>query len=326
MTQPDPLRTTATVMPDTAAISHLNSLGIIRASGADARTFLQGQLTSDLQQLHPHQTQLSGYCTPKGRLLAIFRIVPDGDALLLLLPRELLDNIRRRLQLYVLRADVQLQDMSDTLSICELAGPDIASHVPVMPDADNTIIQTSELIISRLPGDRPRCRIIGPTTALDALRAQADQHMISVTPAAWRLLDIRAGLPTIYAATSEAFVPQMTNLHLVGGVSFRKGCYTGQEVVARMHYLGKQKKQLYQLHITTNTPVQVGQPLYAPDSRRQAVGTIADQAPSPDGGYVVLAVCQTSSIHELSLTPDGTTTAEIRRLSLPYTESPPDQQ
>ncbi len=318
MARPDPLHKTAAIMPDTAAISTLDSLGIIRVSGTDARTFLQGQLTSDIQQLRPDQTQLSGYCTPKGRLLAIFRVIPDGDAVLLMLPRELLTNIRKRLQLYVLRANVQLQDMSDTLGICELAGPGIEPCVPVMPDTDNTIVPTGELIVSRLPGDRLRCCITGPIAALDELRAQAGQHMISVSPEAWRLLDIRAGLPTIYAATSEAFVPQMTNLHQVGGVSFKKGCYTGQEVVARMHYLGKQKKQLYRLHITTDAPVQVGQPLYAPDSRGQAIGTIADQALSPDGGYAALAVCQTSSIDQLSLTPDGATSADIHRLSLPY--------
>ena len=193
----------------------------------------------------------------------------------------------------------------------------------MIPETDNTIIPAGELSVIRLPGDRLRLRIIGSTTALDKWRVPAAQHMIPVLPEAWRLLDIRAGLPVIYTETREMFVPQMTNLHQVGGVSFKKGCYTGQEVVARMHYLGKQKKQLYRLHIATDAPVQVGQPLYAPDSRGQAAGTIVDQAPAPQGGYETLAVCQTHAVNQLSLTPDGSTISDIHLLSLPY--SPSDQ-
>ncbi len=306
-----------TIMPDTAAISTLDDLGIIRVSGTDARTFLQGQLTSDILQLGPDQTQLSGYCTPKGRLLAIFRIIPDDTDLLLVLPHELLPGILKRLQLYVLRADVQLQDISTTCGICELAGPGIESCFPAIPELDNSVMTSTGLRLFRLPGDRLRLGAIGPTAALDTLRAQATQHAIpSVSVTAWHLLDIRAGLPVIYTATSEAFVPQMTNLHQVGGVSFKKGCYTGQEVVARMHYLGKQKKQLYRLQINAAAPIQVGQSLYAPDSRGQPVGTITQQAPSPLGGYEVLAVCQTNSINQLSLAPDAAPSPDIRRLSL----------
>ena len=309
------------VMPDASAITTRSDLGIVRVSGTDARTFLQGQFTSDIQNLDKNQTQLSGYCTPKGRLLAIFRIIPHENDLLLVLPRELLAGICKRLQLYVLRADVQLQDISDDFGICELAGPNIAAWVPGLPDIDNSVVRTDELSITRLPGDRLRLCVIGPMAALNTLRTQADQHITSVPAEAWRLLDIRAGLPTIYAATSEMFVPQMTNLHQVGGVSFKKGCYTGQEVVARMHYLGKQKKQLYRLHITTEASLQIGQPLYTPDSRGQAVGTIADQSPCPDGGYEVLAVCQTNSIQQLSLIPDGSTNSDICQRPLPYTNS-----
>lgn len=314
----------ADVMPETAAISHLDCLSIIRVSGADAHTFLQGQLTNDIHQLGADRSQLSGYCTPKGRLLAIFRIVPDGDDLLLILPRELAASICKRLQLYVLRANVQLQNMDNTLSQYELAGPGIADIVPAPPDADETVVQVGDLCVIRLPGDRLRLRIIGPAAAVEAFRTQIDQPVQSVTADAWRLLDIRAGLPTVYAATREAFVPQMTNLHQVGGVSFKKGCYTGQEVVARMHYLGKQKKQLYRLQITDDQPVQVGQPLYAPEARGQTVGTIADQARSPAGGWEVLAVCQTNQIDQLSLTPNGSATSTIRLLSLPYTD--PDSE
>jgi folate-binding protein YgfZ len=319
------LQTTVPVMPDTAAISTLDDLGIIRVSGADARTFLQGQLTSDILQLEADQTQLSGYCTPKGRLLAIFRVIPDGSDLLLVLPRERLPSILKRLQLYVLRAAVQLQDISTTYDICELAGPGIETCFPAIPELDNSIIANAGLHLFRLPGDRLRLGAIGPIAALDTLRVQATtQHAIpSVPTAAWRLLDIRAGLPAIYTATSEAFVPQMTNLHQVGGVSFKKGCYTGQEVVARMHYLGKQKKQLYRLQITDDAPMQAGQSLYAPDSRGQPVGTITQHAPSPLGGCEVLAVCQTSSINQLSLTPDTTPSSDIRQLSLPYSANQP---
>ena len=303
------------------ALAGLEHLGIIRVSGADARSFLQGQFSSDIQQLGADQTQLSSYCNPKGRMLAIMRIVPAQDELLLVLPKTVLPAIQKRLQLYILRAEVRLQDESDTLAILEMTGPSVVAELPVVPERDNAQKQEGALHILRLPGDRPRYQMIGPVAEVQSYWQQAvQQHIIPTEGRAWRLLDIRAGLPMLYPETVEAFVPQMTNLELVGGVSFQKGCYTGQEVVARMHYLGKQKRRMYRIQIAPGAEVRVGQALYAEDALEQAVGTLVEVAPL-DQGYEALAVCQINSIEkaQLRLQPDGQTGPVIQRLSLPYT-------
>jgi folate-binding protein YgfZ len=189
----------------------------------------------------------------------------------------------------------------------------------------NTQIQIDDLHIVRLPGDRPRLQVIGPVVAIQSLWQQGIKQQASPTDAqAWRLLDIRAGLPMIYLATSEAFVPQMTNLQLVGGVSFKKGCYTGQEVVARMHYLGKQKRQMYRVQIPSGVVVQVGQALYATDTPEQSVGAVLEVAPvGLDTGYEALVVCQIKSMENAtsSLYLEGQTKAVITDLGLPYSHA-----
>ena len=314
-----------TVQPELSeqnSLSGLEHLGIIRVSGADARSFLQGQFSSDIQQLSADQTQISSYCNPKGRMLAIMRIVPAQDDLLLVLPKTVLPVIQKRLQLYILRAEVRLQDESDTLAIMELAGPSVAAVLPAVPEQDSAQKQEGALHILRLSGDRPRYQLIGPMAEVQSYWQQAvQQHIIPTEACAWRLLDIRAGLPMLYPETVEAFVPQMTNLELVGGVSFQKGCYTGQEVVARMHYLGKQKRRMYRVQIAPGAEVVIGQAVYATDAREQAVGTFIDVAPlGAAGGYEALVVCQINSIenHSLSLHPGGQAGPAIQRLSLPY--------
>ena len=306
------------------SLTGLDHLGIIRVSGADARSFLQGQLSSDIQQLDAEHTQLSGYCNPKGRLLAIFRVVPDQDAILLIVPQTLLPTILRRLQLYVLRADVQLHDASQTLALLECAGPGAEQVLPDAPIAEQGVLHIEDKHILRLPGDRLRLQVIGPVAALQRLWQQAVTKAVPSTQRAWHLLDIRAGLPMISAATSEAFVPQMVNLHLVGGVSFQKGCYTGQEVVARMQYLGKLKRRMYRVHIAADTEIPVGQALYDTANPTQAVGTILQIAPtdSAEGDYEALAVCQIRSMQtpNLSLYADATNGSEIQCLGLSYAD------
>lgn len=315
-------QTVQPVLSDANALCGLDHLGIIQVSGADARSFLQGQFSSDIQQLEADQTQLSGYCNPKGRMLAIMRIVPTQDDLLLVLPKTLLPEIQKRLQLYILRSDVRLQDVSNTHAILELAGSRVADVMPAVPETDNAQIQIDERHSLRLPGDRPRYQIIGPVAAVQKIWQKAIQKDLTPTDArAWRLLDIRAGLPMLYTATSEAFVPQMTNLHLLGGVSFQKGCYTGQEVVARMHYLGKQKRRMYRVHIAPGSLIEVGQALYAANAREQTVGTVLEIAPlDTTEGYEALVVCQINSMEQAALTlqADSQPGPAITCLNLPY--------
>jgi folate-binding protein YgfZ len=297
------------VLPNTGCfLCELSHLGVIRASGADVRTFLQGQLTNDINLVTPETSQISGYCNPKGRMLASFRIVQQGDDLWLMLPRDNLHDTLKRLRMFVLRSQVTLEDTSDNISCIELAG-----------DCANNLQQQEGLLYVAIPGDRPRMQIIGDKATIQAqVSTLADKAGIIDTNA-WHLLDIRAGIPTIYHATRETFVPQMANLHWIDGVNFKKGCYTGQEIVARMQYLGNLKRRMYRVHIDSDTQPQMGDDLYSASSRSgQGAGKVVTAAPAPQGGYEALVVTQISSAEADDLRLNDINGPTLNFLTLPY--------
>jgi folate-binding protein YgfZ len=227
-------------------------------------------------------------------MLANFRVFErDGD-LYLQLPRAGLAAVRKRLQMFVLRAQVTLEDASDQLVRIGIAGACAEQLLPEVPaPAAGAACQPPPLTIIRLGGDRPRFELIGPADAIRAFWEQSASLARPAGPDFWALMDIRAGVPTVFEQTIEAFVPQMTNLQLLDGVSFTKGCYTGQEVVARMQYLGKLKRRMYLAHVAAAQAPQPGDALYSPISESgQGAGRVVDARPSPDGGYELLAVIE----------------------------------
>ena len=222
----------------------LTDLGVLRIGGADAARFLQGQVSNDLTRLSPERTLLAGYHTPQGRTIALLRLVARAeDELLALLPRELVTTVRERLAKYVLRAKVTLTDVSGEWGISALAA---AEHLP-----DGTPATLAPQSLAQTPGACTRhegrwfvCLGAAPARWLEI--APADQTPGEASPTAreqWRLLDVRAGLTQVYAATSEHFVAQMLNLDALDAIAFDKGCYTGQEVIARAHYRGRVKRR-----------------------------------------------------------------------------------
>lgn len=280
-----------------ADVSHT---GLIAVRGADAAAFLQGQLTNDIRQVSVQHSQLSAYCSPKGRVLACMRIFMRDDIYYLGLPREILDATLKRLRLFVLRAKVTLDDASDTLIRIGYAGPQTEATLRAVLDAVPAIIDevrhNRTLTLLRIRGPQPRFEIIGDAADITKLWTAL---RVFATPAGadvWDLLDIRAGLPSVYATTCDAFVPQMINLQALGGISFTKGCYTGQEIVARMHYLGTLKRRMYLAHITTDTAPQPGNALYASGTEQtQSIGSIVAARPAPQGGFTTLAVVEIKS-------------------------------
>lgn len=310
----------ARAFPD-CAITDLSHFGLIRAAGPDVRTFLQGQLTNDINLVTPETAQLSSYCSPKGRMLGSFWILQRGDDLYLQLPVERRDAILKRLQMFVLRAQVTLADASDELARFGLTGDCAAALLPFAPTADKGCITRDGLSVIRVPGDRPRFEVLGPPQRLAELYSQALPGAQPTGPDFWTLMDIRAGLPNVFDDTVEAFVPQMANLQLIGGVSFTKGCYTGQEVVARMQYLGKLKRRMYHAHISGEERPQPGTEVYSPSSESgQGAGRIVAAAPSPDGGFEVLAVLQISSAEagDVRLRDASGPVLELRELPYPF--------
>ncbi len=307
-------------LPD-CALADLSHIGLIRVSGEDMRDFLQGQLTNDITKVDATHSQLSAYCSPKGRMLASFRILErDGD-LLLMIPGERLAATLQRLRMFVLRSRVTLEDVSDRLARIELAGDCAADLLPIDPPAEDNGVRTLDgYTVIRVPGDRPRFQVIGEPEAMQALWEEARDSARPVSATAWALLDIRAGIPTVYEATVEAFVPQMANLQAVDGVSFTKGCYTGQEIVARMQYLGKLKRRMYRVQVDTDHPPAPGEGLFSPHSASgQGTGRIVSSAPSPEGGYEALAVIEIAAAEAGDVRLGAEDGPRLRFLDLPYT-------
>jgi tRNA-modifying protein YgfZ len=275
----------------------LSHLGTIAVRGADADTFLQGQFTNDVRACSATRTQLSGYCSPKGRLLALFRVLRDLDGIRLHTPRECVADTLKRLRLYVLRAKVTLEDASDDLVRIAIAGAGAASTLArlrlALPQADNELARTGELRVLRLAAPVSRYELIGPCQHVIPLWEALAPCCASGGADAWALLDIRAGIPNVYLATADAFVPQMLNLQVIDGVSFNKGCYVGQEVVARMQNLGRLKRRMYLARVECDTPPRPGDEVWSPVSTsEQGTGSVVDARPAGVGHYELLVVAQ----------------------------------
>ena len=268
--------------------------------GPNAAQFLHAQLTSDIAGMQPGQTQYSGYCTPQGRLLALFLVWRSGERFALQLPGELRESIQMRLAKYVLRAQVKLTDATPAHRVFGLVGARTARALEdavgsSLPAAPHDLVMAGSVRITRLTLDRYVVLAdAGIASQMHESLAAAAQE---VSADDWARLDIEAGTPVITARTREAFVPQMVNLDLLGGVSYNKGCYPGQEIVARMHYLGRLKQRMYRAHVAADQRPMAGDPLYSAEfGADQSCGTIVTAAPAPGGGFDALAVIQISSV------------------------------
>ena len=305
------------------ALTDLSHLGLIRVSGEDARNFLQGQFTNDTREVSSGHYQLSSYCTPKGRMLANFLLFERASDFYLQMPRETLPVVLKRLPMFVLMSKVSIEDACDQLVRIGLAGPDaeslLSGQFPSLPEAAGDALQENGTTLLRLPGAEPRFELIaGPEEMIEWWK-KLSETASTVSADYWALLDIRAGIPTIYSATMEAFVPQMTNMQAIDGVSFTKGCYTGQEVVARMKYLGKLKRRMFLARVDTDSRPQAGEELFSTASESgQGAGKIVDARPSPDGGYEVLAVVEISRAEAGDLHLGSIDGPQLRFLELPY--------
>ncbi len=304
-------------------IVDLSHQGLVSLHGKDTQEFLQGQFCNDVRAVDAGHSQINGYCSPKGRLLTSFRLFQRHDLIYMCLPEDLLEPTTKRLRMFVLRADVKLEDVSESLAQIGFAGRQadqfLREIVPEIPRQENEVTTYEDLTIIRLPGIHPRFHILGEFPAMKKLWQALDVHAAPVGFDAWRLLDIQAGIPTVTPATSEAFVPQMLNFQAIGAVSFKKGCYTGQEIVARTQYLGKLKRRLYLAHVEASACPQAGDALFSPDSDSgQGTGKVVNAAPHPDGGYELLAVIEISSAEQNHLHLHDANGPKVTLKTLPY--------
>ena len=298
----------------------LTQFGLLEFSGADAQGFLHAQLSCDVRSLEPGHARYGSYNTPKGRMLASFLLWRTASAFYMQLARDLRESIRKRLSMYILRSQVRVADVTDEYAMLGIAGEQweavLGPLFERIPAAPLTLAAAQDATLLRL--DASRLEII---TSPSRARELGDQIGRSVEPAdaaAWDWLDIRAGIPFITGPTQEQFVPQMANLDLIGGVSFNKGCYPGQEIVARMHYLGRLKQRMYLANVPSAAAPQPGDKVFSAKLGDQASGTIVNSAPAPGGGHDVLAVIQIESAQSEPLhwqSRDGPT---LKLMDLPY--------
>jgi folate-binding protein YgfZ len=294
------------------AFCELAQFGLIRFSGAEAQTFLHNQLTCDVAELAPGKSSYGSYCTPKGRVLATFLLWRSGEDFFMQLPSSLRESIQKQLSKFILRAKVKVADASPDWTLIGVAGKDAAALVQRAAIGETAI---------KLPGDRyeivaarDKAQVLLTSLLSSAEKADVDY---------WDWLDIRAGVPVILPATQEAFVPQMVNLDLIGGVSLTKGCYPGQEIVSRMHYRGTLKQRMYLANVAGSAAPQPGEKLYSPNFGEQACGTIVNAARSPEGGHDVLAVVQIASVGKGEVRWKSLGGARLEFIQLPYSVSVP---
>lgn len=303
-----------------ATFCKLKSAGLIAVRGADAASFLQAQLTSDVAGVSTLETQYTGYCSPKGRLLAIFLLWRQDEGFLLQLPAELREALQRELSKYVLRARVTLSDATAQYALFGIAGggagalPSVVGHAP---DAPHEVVSRSGVAVTRLPVER--YLVLASADDAPGVRHALSARGGERPESDWIRLEIEAGIPVITHESQDQYVPQMVNLDLIGGVSYTKGCYPGQEIVARTHYLGRLKQRMYRVHLDVNDAPAAGDGLYehefGPD---QASGAILMAVRGSQDGFDALAVVRTDSVERGSVHWRSLDGPALEFLPLPY--------
>jgi folate-binding protein YgfZ len=307
---------------DANVLVDLGHFALIRVTGQDCETFLNGQLTNDVRRVDGAHSQLSAWCNPKGRMLALFRIFRRHDALLLQLPASLRDDVLKRLRMYVLRAKVTLEDAADAPIRFGIAGPgapaSLQAAAGTAPNAANEVSVSDDIMCARVPGIHPRFELLVEPDRASQLWTALRRGAVAAGAEAWTWHDIMAGIPTVLPATSEAFIPQMTNLDLIGGISFDKGCYTGQEIVARLHYRGRPKQRMYRARTEADAPPLPADSIYDATNPDQSAGSVVAAAAAPEGGYELLAVLHCDSVASGQLHLHQPAGPRLTIESLPY--------
>lgn len=308
---------------DETWIAPLPDLGLIGVTGAEAASFLHGQLTQDVATLVPGLARWAGYCTAKGRLIASFRLWRDTDTIWLSISAGLAEPVRRKLSMFVLRAKAKVLDHSEGFLSFGLVGQAMGRQVAKqlgldLPEADASASDGESHLVglpaATLNGQlQPRWLAIVPAQKAPALWQAALETGVAADTHRWHLGEVRAGIARIVPATTEHFVPQMVNLESVDGVNFRKGCYPGQEVVARSQYLGKLKRRMYRASIA-GAPPAPGSDVH-PVDQTEPCGEVVLSAASGTQESELLIECASAALESGPLSVAGRT---LRLLELPY--------
>jgi folate-binding protein YgfZ len=302
-----------------SVLALLGHLGVLQFSGEDAEAFLQGQLSCDVAAVGLRSSAYGAYCSPQGRMLANFLLWREEAGFTMALSRDIASSVQKHISKFVLRAKLKVSDASDTIVMAGAAGSKadqaLSDVFPDLPKQPNEVLRQPDTGTVIKLKDGRYLLVLTPSSAA-ALRQRLASVLVPVGAHAWRWLDIRNGVPVVTAATQDQLVPQMANFELLGGVSFNKGCYTGQEVVARIQHLGKLKRRMFLANVAAQA--KAGDPLYSEDLGDQASGMVVNAEASPDGGQDLLAVVQTASRESSTVHLKSLEGPVLRFLALPY--------
>ena len=303
-------------MADSAYFTLLDHEGLLAVRGADAAKFLQGQVTCNLNYLNAGQSSLGARCTPKGRMLSSFRVVQVDDGYLLAMARELIESQQADLQKYAVFSKSKLSDESAAWVRFGLAGGDAMLNELGLQlgAASDSVTSAGQLLAVRLSDGR--AELWAPATEAEQLQGRLAALLPQAPLNDWLLAQVRAGVGQVFGATRELFIPQMINLQALGGVSFKKGCYTGQEIVARMQYLGKLKRRLQRLRLVAQELPAVGVELFSP-VHGSSVGEVVLAAQAGDA-IELLAVLQDDAVNDGRIHLGSSEGPTLTLLDLPY--------
>ena len=306
----------------TAVVCDVAPLCLLAIDGTDAAAFLNGQLSSDSAGLNSDACQYSSYNSPGGRMLANMVLWRAGanaaDGFRALISADLAESVRKRLAMFVMRSKVTITDVSTTTARYGVGGPDAGNAVRaalgVVP-MPFSVARSSTVVVLGVPG--PRYIVLPSTDARTATFDALAQHAKPAGFDVWRWLTIHAGVPVITAATQDKFVPQMVNWDVLGGVNFQKGCYTGQEIIARTQYLGRLKERLFAF-VAASEKIAPGDRLFSPEFGEQPCGTVVNAAAAPQGGCELLAVLQIAAAANGEVRVGARDGPVLTPLPLPY--------
>ncbi|AZC61954.1 CAF17-like 4Fe-4S cluster assembly/insertion protein YgfZ [Pseudomonas chlororaphis] len=303
-------------MADSAFFCSLSHEGVLAVRGPDASKFLQGQLTCNLNYLSDSQSSLGARCTQKGRMQSSFRILLEGDGCLLAMATELLEPQLADLKKYAVFSKAKLSDESALWARFGLGNAEavLTGLGLQLPPEDGAVARNDGLIAIRVSAER--AELWAPADQAGVLREKLSAQLPEGDLNQWLLGQIRAGIGQVMPATRELFIPQMLNLQAIGGVSFKKGCYTGQEIVARMQYLGKLKRRLYRLALNVEELPEPGTPLFSP-THGSSIGEVVIAARA-EQNIELLAVLQAEAAEDGNLHLGTLEGPGLQLLDLPY--------
>lgn len=318
------------VAAKTPQLCDLAGYAIYEVTGADATAFLQGQFCNDIAQLSSTQAQITGYCTPKGRLLALPTILGFDSGYRMLVPADVAPAFIKRLSMFVMRSDVVIRQMDNWVATGIVASPDgetglAGTVLGALPVGVLSVASTEKTQLIRWhddnSGERPRARYLRLASVSDQLQMwQLASDAPKRSGNVWRLADISAGVPGVTQGVVEAFVPQMVNLQLINGLSFTKGCYPGQEIVARMQYLGKLKRHMRLFRVSLeNLELEGADVLVAGralgSGTDENAGVVVDAMPLSAAEALVLAVTKVTTANGEDFSLAG---EPLHPLDMPY--------